>query len=226
MERHKFNTRIQKESESFQSFLADLRILANTCEYGTLKDELIRDKIVYGVSSRRVREELFKEWDLTPDRAIDIGIANETSDKNNTELSSNQVNDPKEEVHAVGKGGSSKKDSKPDIENCRNCGGNHAAKQKINHVQRLVRNVFSAESPIISKNFAPLHMVAGIQAFEIIDGVLSKWSIHKFPLDKMRIYLLSTRLRPNQERRVKSTAQWKLTANQLKLKLTLALNVM
>ena len=31
MERHKFNTRIQKEGESFQSFVADLRILANTC---------------------------------------------------------------------------------------------------------------------------------------------------------------------------------------------------
>jgi len=29
MERHKFNTRIQKEHESFQSFVADLRILTN-----------------------------------------------------------------------------------------------------------------------------------------------------------------------------------------------------
>jgi len=87
MERHKFNTRIQTEDKSFQSFVADLRILANTCEYGVLKDEPIRDKIVCGVSSRHVRKQLLKERDLTLDRAIDIGLANELSDRNNTELS-------------------------------------------------------------------------------------------------------------------------------------------
>jgi len=125
MERQKFNTRIQKEfeGESFQSFAVDLRILANTCEYGILNDELIRDKIVCGVISRHVRKHFLKERDLELDRAIDIGIANELSDRNNTELSSNQVSDPKEEVHGVDKGGLSKKDSKPGIQNCRNCGG-------------------------------------------------------------------------------------------------------
>ena len=51
MEGHKFNTQIQKEGESFQSFVADLRILANTREYGILKDNLIRDKTVCGVSA-------------------------------------------------------------------------------------------------------------------------------------------------------------------------------
>ena len=89
MERHKFSTRIQKEGESFQSFVAGLRILANTCEYGILKDELICDKIICGVSSGHVWKQLLKERDLTLDRAIDIGIANELSDRNNTELSSN-----------------------------------------------------------------------------------------------------------------------------------------
>ena len=130
MERHKFNIRIQKEGESFQSFVADLRILANTCEYGILKDELIRDKIICGVGSRHVRKQLLKERELALDRAIDIGIANKLSDRNNTKLSSNQVSDSKEEIHGVDKGGLSKKDSKPGIENCRNCGDNHAAKQK------------------------------------------------------------------------------------------------
>ena len=48
MERHKFNTRSQKEGELFQSFVADFRILANTCEYSTLKNECMRDKIVCG----------------------------------------------------------------------------------------------------------------------------------------------------------------------------------
>ena len=52
MERHKFYTRVQKDGELFQSFVADLRILANTCEYGTLKDELIRDKMQRHFSTR------------------------------------------------------------------------------------------------------------------------------------------------------------------------------
>jgi len=98
-----------------------------------------------------------------------------------------------------------------------------------NHVQRLARNVFIAESPIISKYFAILNMMAGVQAIEVVNGVPglpSKWSIHKILSDNMRIYLFSTRLLPSQERRVKSTAQWKLMANQLNIKSTLVLNVM
>ena len=154
MERHKFNTRIQKEGESFQSFAADLRILANTCEYGILKDELIRVKIVCGVSSGHVRKQLLKERDLTLDLGIDIGISNELSDRNNTELSSNQGSDPKEEVLRIEKGGLSKKDSKSGIESYRNCGGNHAAKRnscpafgkkclhcgKPNHFEKVCRS--------------------------------------------------------------------------------------
>ena len=73
MERHKFNARVQRV-EPFQSFVADLRILARTTEYGTLKDELIREKIVCYIASSFVRKQLLKERDLTLDRAIEIGI--------------------------------------------------------------------------------------------------------------------------------------------------------
>ena len=97
------------------------------------------------------------------------------------------------------------------------------------HAQCLARNVFIAESPIISKKFAVLNMMAGVQALEIVNGVpgvLSKRSIHNILLDKMTIYLLLMQLCPSQERKMKFTAQWKSMANQLKSKLTLALNVM
>ena len=58
-----------------------------------------------------------------------------------------------------------------------------------------------------------------------IPGILSKWSIPNMLSDKMRIYLLLMRLCPSQKRKLTFTAQWKLTANQLELMLTLALNV-
>ena len=40
MERHKFNTRNQKSEEKYQSYFADLKTLAQTCEYGALKMSL------------------------------------------------------------------------------------------------------------------------------------------------------------------------------------------
>ena len=75
----------------------------------------------------------------------------------------------------------------------------------------------------------PFAVVAGIQILESVDGVvdvLSIMSIHNVLSDKMRIYLLSMRLLPSQERKVKFAVQRKSTTNQLKLKLTMALNVM
>jgi len=216
MERHEFNTQIQKEGESFQSFVADLRILANTCEYGILKDKLICDKIVCGVSSRHVCKQLLKEPDLTLDRAIDIGIANELSGRNNTELLSIQKNRFMVSTKEVYR--------RKILNLVSKIVGIVVVIMQLsrNHVQRLARNVFIAESPTISRKFAVLNVMVGVQALEIVHsvpGVLLKRPINNILLDKMRIYLLSMQLRPRKERKVKFTAQWKSTANQLKLKL-------
>lgn len=63
MERHKFNSRNQKPQEKYQSNFADLKTLAQTCEYGALKDELIRDRVVCGIISDKVRKGLLRESD-------------------------------------------------------------------------------------------------------------------------------------------------------------------
>ena len=47
MERHKLNTSVHGE-QSFQEFLADLRIKASTCRFSGLKDKMIRDRLIYG----------------------------------------------------------------------------------------------------------------------------------------------------------------------------------
>ena len=44
-----FNRRVQESGESFDAFFADLRRLVRTCEYGSLEDSILRDKIVVGV---------------------------------------------------------------------------------------------------------------------------------------------------------------------------------
>ena len=60
-----FNQRCQKEGERIDSFVSDLKRLALTCEFGSLKDSLIRDRIVGGVISDDLRGELLKKPDLT-----------------------------------------------------------------------------------------------------------------------------------------------------------------
>lgn len=71
-ERHKFNSRVQRETEPFENFLFDLRKMAELCDFGILKDQLIKDRIVVGVNSDKLREKLLSHKQLTLHIAIDI----------------------------------------------------------------------------------------------------------------------------------------------------------
>lgn len=70
-ERLVFNRRSQQEGERIDNFVSELKRLALTCEFGSLKDSLIRDRIVGGVVSDDLRGELLKKPDLTLQRAHD-----------------------------------------------------------------------------------------------------------------------------------------------------------
>ena len=48
-ERSKFNRRIQQPGESVDSFITALHCLAKHCQYGNLRGEMIRDRIVVGL---------------------------------------------------------------------------------------------------------------------------------------------------------------------------------
>ena len=63
VERYKFFTRIQEEGESIEKFVTDLKLLAATCNFGTLYDSLIRDRIICGIRNSTLREELLKVVD-------------------------------------------------------------------------------------------------------------------------------------------------------------------
>lgn len=80
--RYKFKSRVQKEDEPFEQFVMDLRILIKDCGYATdeLKNEMVRDHIVFGIRNGKIREELIKEGsDLTLDKCIDIARTYELS---------------------------------------------------------------------------------------------------------------------------------------------------
>ncbi|GFO09725.1 polyprotein [Plakobranchus ocellatus] len=81
VERYKFNSRNQTRTETFDQYVTDLKKLAKTCKFGTLQDELIRDKIVCGIANEKIKERLLREDKLTLDKAIDICRAAEESQK-------------------------------------------------------------------------------------------------------------------------------------------------
>ena len=65
VERARFNRRRQNPGESVDTFIQDLYRLAENCEYGTLKDELIRDRIIVGVLDDTLSDRLQAKSDLT-----------------------------------------------------------------------------------------------------------------------------------------------------------------
>lgn len=51
MERHKFHSRNQKQAETIEVFISDLRNKAKRCNFGKITDELICDRLVCGINS-------------------------------------------------------------------------------------------------------------------------------------------------------------------------------
>ena len=64
-ERYKFFSRAQESGESIDQYVTILRKLCETCEFGTSKNSLIKDRIVLGVSNTKTRERLLRVPDLT-----------------------------------------------------------------------------------------------------------------------------------------------------------------
>ena len=69
-ERALFNRRKQENNETVEEFIADLHKLVKHCSYGTLQDELVRNRIVVGVKGRQVSEKLQMTANLTLELAM------------------------------------------------------------------------------------------------------------------------------------------------------------
>ena len=69
-ERAKFNVRVQTEDKLVESFITDLHCLAKHCEFGVLKDQLIRNRIVVGLQNKKLSEKLQLDPKLTLAKAM------------------------------------------------------------------------------------------------------------------------------------------------------------
>lgn len=79
--RYQFQCKVQGPEETAEQFITNLRLLVKNCNY-TDADDMVRDRIVFGVKSAKVREKLINEGsELTLEKAIDILRLHELSEK-------------------------------------------------------------------------------------------------------------------------------------------------
>jgi len=55
--RYKFQSRVQQEGETFEQFVTELQVLVKDCDFRD-RDEMVRDRIVFGIKNSKVREKL------------------------------------------------------------------------------------------------------------------------------------------------------------------------
>ena len=95
-----FNSRDQKEGESIDTYVGELRTLAQSCNFCTcLHDTLIRDRIVLGLRDRGTRKRLLRQGKLTVQKCIEIAKSDEVS---NTQIKNMDQTTPEpQDVHKV-----------------------------------------------------------------------------------------------------------------------------
>ncbi|XP_061729032.1 uncharacterized protein LOC133533959 [Cydia pomonella] len=128
MQRHKFFTRAQGPTESFDDFLTDLHNKSMTCNFSDKREELVRDVIVIGLANSAMKERLLRTEDLTLQRTVSMCRAAELSQKQVTELtneiaSTSVLNVTTAPVHNVNNVNTSKT-RRVNTRKCYRCGNN------------------------------------------------------------------------------------------------------
>ena len=129
-ERYTFFTYRQEEGQSFTSFVTELSKRSGACEFDTMKDWLIKDMIICGVSDNGLRERMLRELNINLKKAIELGQASEQ-----TKLHAQKpTEDMEKKAYKVHKQKREKNREKPKsytlesdnlIKNCKFCAGRY-----------------------------------------------------------------------------------------------------
>lgn len=170
-ERYRFYSRVQQAEESFDRFLSSLRTLIATCNFhAEEKDKALRDRIVFGIRTEAVREELFNiSTELTLDKCVEVCQRHEATKQYMHDFKiANE--DPVSKVHAINQRSmtgftqrresqqrSSDQPSQRFVTSCKYCGGSHLPRKcpaydktcktcnKKGHFQKVCRSTTQQE---------------------------------------------------------------------------------
>ena len=132
-ERYKFNRRSQEPGETYDQYRTALRKLGESCDFQSITpDEILRDRLVFGISDSKVRERLLRESKLTLTKTDEICRASESMMLHMKIVEES----PSAAVNAV-KTASGKEQTtpaepeKPVYRECWNCGYRHGHKKEL-----------------------------------------------------------------------------------------------
>lgn len=80
-ERYKFRHRTQKGGETIAEYVAVLKKMSKTCEFGSWLEESLRDQLVCGIASENIRQRLFAESGLDFAKAYKLAASMESAEK-------------------------------------------------------------------------------------------------------------------------------------------------
>ena len=87
LQRAKFHSRIRKPGETIATYVADLRSLAEFCNFGASLNDMFRDRLFCGVNNTKMQQTLLAKKTLTLDEALELTQGLETAAKNVKTLS-------------------------------------------------------------------------------------------------------------------------------------------
>jgi len=88
-----FNNRVRKPEETVQVFVAELRRLVQSCNYGEHLKRALRDRFIAGINDKDIQEKILtiSDDELTFDKACQIAQAHEAACRNVKELQRGQM---------------------------------------------------------------------------------------------------------------------------------------
>lgn len=89
-ERYSFFKRNQEAGESMNTYITAVMKLANTCNFGALKDSHIRDRLVHGIRDDGVRQKLLGKKTLTLEKCLDILRSSQVTSQRAQEISTEE----------------------------------------------------------------------------------------------------------------------------------------
>ena len=123
--RFNFNTFDQQSYETIDEYISKLRGLSETCEFGTLRDSLIKDCIVLGTKSKQVRVTLLDQKKLTLDKALSVCHSSELTEQHLLKMNNNSTSNVNSLQNVLQK----EREWKCEQRNCEYCGFKHAKRK-------------------------------------------------------------------------------------------------
>ena len=174
IQRCKFNSRVRLPGESVSTYCAELRKLAEFCDFGDRLPDMLRDRLVCGISDQRMQQQLLSEEGLNFKKAYELATRLESVQKNTKEL---QQNLTVPVVHAMRDSSSStrpkssqrRNQSPASLSSCYRCGGRHHSSKcrfkeenchycgKKKHISRVCRSRLGSQRKPQQEKTQPTH---------------------------------------------------------------------